>query len=118
MMEHDLLQELAQCVHTPPFGSVSLSLEQAKFLSEVPVTLGVEIGNLLLSAEQLIDLLPGQVFEFQFDPHLPVRLLLGEEHVGSARFVMHGEQLALEVVSAGGANRAGTFRQGQSGTEA
>ena len=77
----------------------SLSIQQERFLSEVQVNLGVEVGKLCISAAQLIDLVPGQVFEFEFDPLAPVLLSLGEEEIGEARFVLQGEKLALEVMS-------------------
>ncbi len=79
----------------------TLTANQAKFLSEIEVNLGVEIGELELSAEDLIDLYSGQIFEFSFEPTNIVRLRVGEEQVATAKFVRQGENLALEIISVG-----------------
>ena len=80
---------------------MKLSMQQAKLLSEVQFSVGVEIGELSMSAEELIDLLPGHVFEFAFDPLEPVVLSVGEEEVAKARFVTRDGSLALEIISVG-----------------
>ncbi len=76
-----------------------LTLQQAKFLSEIQVGLDVEIGKLSIPADKLIDLLPGQTFEFEFDPLLEVSLSLGGEKIAKAKFMLDGETLYLEVSS-------------------
>jgi len=77
----------------------NLSSQQAKLLSELRVGVGVEVGTLEISAEELIDLYSGQSFEFEFDPDAPVKLRVGEELVAEAKFVLDGDKLALEVSS-------------------
>ena len=96
----DILKRMATPVQKNQEEQVSLSLQQAKFLSEVQVPLGVEIGKLSITADKLIDLLPGQVFEFEFDALQPVALFLSGEKIGEARFVLEGEKLALEITTA------------------
>ncbi len=76
-----------------------LTVGQARLLSEIQVAIGVELSELTLSAEALLDMLPGQAFEFEFDPLRVVSLKVGGEEIGKARFVVKGEQLALQIVS-------------------
>lgn len=89
-------EQIAQAPAAPP---TRISVGQARLLSEIQVAIGVELSELTLSAEALLDMLPGQVFEFEFDPLRTVSLKVGGEEIGKARFVVKGEQLALQIVS-------------------
>lgn len=82
-----------------PETATRLTVGQARLLSEIQVAIGVELSELTLSAEALLDMLPGQAFEFEFDPLRVVSLKVGGEEIGKARFVVKGEQLALQIVS-------------------
>jgi flagellar motor switch protein FliM len=82
--------------------AMELSNSQARLLSEVHVNVEVQLGEIELSVSQLIDLLPGQRFNFEFDSLRPLKLKISEEEIGEAVFVKHGDQLALEIVKTAG----------------
>lgn len=75
-----------------------LSREQGDLLRSIEVEVHVEVGSVLMSAEQLIDLLPGHLFEFRFEADTPVVLRVGEEIIGTARFVAIEGGLGLEIL--------------------
>ena len=76
-----------------------LTLSQANLLSELQVSLSVEMGQLSLSVEDLLDLIPGNSFEFEFDPLQQFALRLGTEEVGRVIFVLEQGKISLQVVS-------------------
>jgi hypothetical protein len=82
-------------------NGVYLSRQQANVLADIPVTLGVKVGTLNITAGELIDLFPGQTFEFEFDPLATLKLCLGDEEVAEARFILQGTELALEITRIG-----------------
>lgn len=77
----------------------SLSFTQAKLLSQLTVPVEVEIGELELSVEDIIDLFPGEAFEFAFDPLSPLSLRIGGSEIAKAKFVLVESRLALEIIS-------------------
>ena len=85
-----------------------LSKRQLRCLSEIQVQLEVDIGRLQMSAEELIDLVPGKIFEFHFDPNEAVLLRVGEECIASAKFVVRDDVLALEILSTDGSKEEKT----------
>lgn len=84
---------------TAPGEPPGLSLHQARFLAELQVEVGVEIGELRLSAEQLLDLQEGQVFELLCAADRPVVLRMGGETIAQGRLVLHEERLCVEISS-------------------
>jgi len=66
------------------------------------IEVGVEIGELQLTIDDLADLAPGTVFTYEFDPERPVSLLIGDERLAQARFVEQGGQLYLQIISVEG----------------
>ena len=81
--------------------AITLNRTQAKFLSEVQVLVGVEVGELSISAAELIDLLPGHVFEFRLGEQTRLSLRVGGEKIGEAELVEENGELALRIVSLG-----------------
>lgn len=84
-----------------PFHLKSLSLPQAKRLAEITVPVEVEVGKLELSLEDLIDLFPGETFEFAFDPLAPLSLCMRGSEIAKAKFVLLEGKLALEIIAVG-----------------
>ena len=83
----------------PGLNSGDLSLRQAKLLNEVKAEISVELGEIVLSADQLIDLVPGSVLEFAVDAQRPLTLRLYGELLGTGVVVRNGEELGLEILS-------------------
>ncbi len=82
-----------------PLEFAPISLTQVHALREMKLNVIVEMGTLQLSAEDLLDLVPGRVFEFEFDPARPVTLTVGTEAIGTAKLILHEGKLALEMLS-------------------
>lgn len=78
---------------------IELSTGQLRLLSDIQLEVALEVGQIILSAEQLLDLHQGQVFEVELDEKLPVTLRIGGEMIAEARFVLSDEQLALEILA-------------------
>lgn len=76
-----------------------LTQAQAKILSEATVDLTVEIGSIIMSIEDLIDLMPGELFEFQVERGKAVNLKLGTKTIAEAKFIKQEGNFALEIVS-------------------
>jgi flagellar motor switch/type III secretory pathway protein FliN len=69
----------------------------SKILSDISVSINVDIGQMELSVRDLMDLYQGQVFEFRFNPEQEVVLKIGEEVIALARFIMKEEILGLSI---------------------
>jgi len=76
----------------------TLSQDQAKTLSNLEVTVEIKIGEIILSAAELLDLYPGQPLVFNFDPNSPVSLRIDGSEIARARFVQVNGLLSLEVL--------------------
>lgn len=76
-----------------------LTQGQAKLLSEASVDLSVEIGSISMSIEDLIDLMPGELFEFRLEKGKLVTLKLGTKTIAEAKFVKKDGNFALEIIS-------------------
>lgn len=76
-----------------------LTTKQAKFLADIQVAVSVRLGELQMSAEQLIDLIPGNIFSFPIDTAAEVKLVVGEEEVARAHFVEVDGELLLELTA-------------------
>ena len=67
-------------------------------VTSLPVRLGVEIAEVLLSVEHLLELMPGAVLELPLPEGETVTLTLGETPVASARILSDAGKLFLEIV--------------------
>ncbi len=73
--------------------------EQTKLLASVEVELRVEVAQFMLSLEQLLDLVPGQIFEQAISSDARLTIRLGDSKVAEGRFVRKDGALALEILS-------------------
>jgi flagellar motor switch/type III secretory pathway protein FliN len=78
---------------------VSLSHLQARFLADIAVPVHVEIGELMLSAEEVIDLAEDQVIDFELNPAEAVSLRVGSETVARGRLAVCDGRLVIQVMS-------------------
>lgn len=74
-----------------------LQLSEESVLAEIPVTLSVQLGELQLSAAELVELERGSVLAFDFDPLGPLSLSVGGVQVGTGRLAVEDEQFKLEI---------------------
>ena len=86
---------------TKPIPAKTLNHQQSKVLSDIQVPVHVDIGTITIQANELIDLIPGNSFEFNFDPKQEVDLRVGSESIGRARFVEKDGALGIEVTKIG-----------------
>lgn len=80
-------------------NKLALTQQQAKTLFNLEVTVEIKLGEIILSAAEVLDLYPGQPLQFNFDPNTPVSLNIDGAEIARARFVQHDGLLSLEVVS-------------------
>lgn len=71
----------------------------SRLLSEIPVEMTVELGEVLISAEELLTLLPGTTIDIRLEENEPLVLRVGGERIGTGRLRKKGEGVALEVLS-------------------
>ena len=76
-----------------------LSLRQARMLAELKIEIGVELGEIVTSADKLIDLVPGNTLEFSLDPEQALTLRLYGEYLGTGRLVRDAHGVSLEILS-------------------
>ena len=76
-----------------------LSPEQVQLLNDLRLEATLEVGLVTMTAEELLDLTPGQLFEFQFDSEAPLFLTVAGERIASAKLVAEGEGLAIEITN-------------------
>ena len=74
-------------------------IKHTRFLSEVRVPISVEVGTLSLSAEEVVNLTPGQAFDLIPDARRRLKLRVGEEVFAEAVLIADGEEYLLEIVS-------------------
>ncbi len=66
-------------------------------LAQLRLEVGIEIGTVELSLDELIDLAAGQVFHLHYDPQRPLPMMMGEERIGECRLVEDGTVLMVQV---------------------
>ena len=74
-----------------------LQAEQAELLAAVTVALGVQLGTIELSLEDLVDLVPGSRLAVRTEEEIEVELTLGGAPFACCRLVAEGGELFLEV---------------------
>ena len=67
-------------------------------LRDVAVSLTVEMGSASLSLQQLIELSPGHLLEFEYGVDAVVVLRIGADAVARGRFIAVDNQLKIEVL--------------------
>ncbi|MCC6953891.1 MAG: FliM/FliN family flagellar motor switch protein [Deltaproteobacteria bacterium] len=101
----DSTHRTAYSADATAYGNESvLSCEAAlptnsRLLSEIPVEMTVELGEVLISAEELLTLLPGTTIDIRLEENEPLILRVGGERIGTGRLRKKGEGLALEILS-------------------
>ena len=81
----------ARGMSAPDLGKASAPPEDTnkRILSAVRIELGVEIGVVELSLEQLLDLRPGARIDVELPPEPRIRLMLGEEPFATGRLMIN-----------------------------
>ena len=77
----------------------TLSLQQAQYLSDIDVALQIEVGAISITAEQLIDLAPGQSLPFECDMEQELVLRFAGEEVARGRFCSEDGKIFIEIVA-------------------
>lgn len=72
--------------------------EQPTTLSEVPITLHVEIARLPVSLQKILDLKPGAVLSLEKDLEDAVDLVVEGKRIGGAELMRIGDTLGLRIV--------------------
>ena len=93
------LNRLAGQVSAQTKRHQAVSDSHRRTFEQVEIEVGVEVGELLLSVADLLDLAPGNRFSVRFPDEAPVTLRVGGEPIGFARLDAEGEQLFLTVTS-------------------
>ena len=70
---------------------------QSKILAETSVELSINLGNLMLTIEDLIDLTPGVIFQYEMEKEKFLSINLGDNKIAEGRFVKDKEDLAIEI---------------------
>ena len=104
VLEDDYIRHAAQSASAAAWSSCRLSPAQLKSLASVKIELGIEIGTLHISAAELIELLPGQICEYESGPLAEFVVRLGGEQAATARFISTESGLGLEILSIAGNN--------------
>ncbi len=81
-----------------------LSSIQQTALSQVQLSVDIDIGSLVITAKELVELEPGMVFAYEHGPQPGLNLRINGEVVAAARLVAIGEtkgetKLGLEILS-------------------
>ena len=66
------------------------------------IPLSVVLGEVVVTAPQLFQLSRGQLFQFGFDPDLPLRLVLAGETVAYGQVLSSADRIAIRIVSTAG----------------
>ena len=96
-MEHDR-ESYAEAEESSGLGG-AIRFQAPVDMELLRIPLLVVLGQAEISARHLFELSTGQRIEFEFDPNLPVRLVIGGETIARGRLVRRGSALAVEVVS-------------------
>ena len=70
-----------------------------KLMAGLRIELSLELGTVEISLNDLLDLAPGQVFHYDFDPGRPIKLLAAGEEVAEGILVLENEQVFLEITT-------------------
>lgn len=76
-----------------------ISSAQAQMLANLKVQISLEVGTLEMSVDELIDLLPGQIFQYALPSEQVVSLKLGGTKVAEAKLVCQDEKLGLKIIN-------------------
>ena len=64
-----------------------LNLSQAKLLSDLVIPVQISLGELSLTAKQLIDLRSGEHFPLQLEEYSPITLIVSGEAIAKGKLV-------------------------------
>ena len=92
-------QEFGRNIGNEQQKFTKITAAQAKLLAELEVEVSVELGKVLLSVEQVLDLAEGQTFPLTIAEKSLVSLKVGDECVGIAQVISSGEGFALQIIS-------------------
>ncbi len=81
------------------YGNKKLNHQQAKLLSDIKVPINVEIGGVVISAEDIINFSSEQVLNFNFNPTSEVSLRVGSEVIAYGQLVICDGSLAVKITS-------------------
>ena len=70
-------------------------------ISEVPLTVSVEVGRVRLSAEKLLSLQPGNLIDLPTSPDSRVELVVNGKVVGRGELLRIGDLLGVRVLELG-----------------
>lgn len=75
------------------------SADLKNLLAGLRIDVSLELGAVEICMEDLLDLSPGQVFHYDFDPGRPITLFAGGEEIAQGFLVVDGERVLLEIAS-------------------
>lgn len=79
-------------------------------LDNFDVKIGIEIGDLTISAKDLLSLEGGEAYSIQYDPTKPVVINVAGEEIGRGRLYLEDGEVYLKIVSIGeNLNQQDTF---------
>ena len=74
-----------------------LNLSQAKLLSELVIPVQVSLGELSLTASQLLDLNTGEHFPLSIEENSPISLIVSGETIAKGRLVSDGSLIYILI---------------------
>ena len=77
---------------------LSFSQGQVDFLKNLKLSVGIHVGGLNVSAQQLLDLSSGQIFEFEMNQYTKLSLFIDGERMATAKFTTVGDKLGIKIV--------------------
>lgn len=74
------------------------SIQQVKLLSELKISVEIRMGEVELSAEELIELCDGKLFRFPVLKGHLVTLCIGNEIIAEGKLVAKGADTFIEII--------------------
>ena len=72
--------------------------EQIKCLAELRTEVTVQVGSLILTGRQLIEMRPEQTFEFRLDAETPITLSVEGEEIARGKLVATEKSFGIEII--------------------
>ena len=102
MKSHERLNTIDHAAPEPSAELLRFKIPVDQDLLRIP--LYIVLGEVEISAAQLFQLSRGQLFEFGFNPELPLPLVLAGETVAYGQVIRSAERIAVRIVSTAAGN--------------
>lgn len=94
-------EEEEESLWEPPASPKKSAIQEKISLSDIPLTVTVEVARLHMTMQKLLDIRPGNELELPIHPEQGVQLLINGKPVARGELLKIGESLGVRILQIG-----------------